>query len=139
MKNSVISFNSNNNNFNSKHRKETHFHTGYKVVTFNPLTKEFNTSIDCRIYDTPNRTYCAIWASYKVASWFNISATAYAGGYGYDRCSSAGGRTIEGMVIKLESPIDGVGSSATENALLEVAKYLCNDETLLFYLVKCNG
>ena len=136
MKNSVLSFTPNPNNFNVKHRKEAHFHTGYRVITFNPLTKEFNTPLDCRIYDTPNRTYCAMWLAHNHR---NISATSYAGGYGYDRFSSAVGHTIAAMGIKLEFPIDGVGQSAMETALLEVAKYLCNDETLSYYLVKCNG
>lgn len=74
--------------FNTNYRKENNFYCGYKVINFGE--KDYNgnfvEAIDVRFYYTNSACYCCLWIN---AGNVSTSGTGRAGGYGYDRKSSA--------------------------------------------------
>lgn len=77
-----LEFDASKSKFNINHRKEDKFSCGYKV-----LDSKFNTVIDVRFYYTASTCYCCLWINYK--NIINTRGSDSAGGYGYDKKSSA--------------------------------------------------
>lgn len=74
--------------FNTNYRKENNFYCGYKVINFGEknFNGDFVEAIDIRFYYTNSACYCCLWIN---TGDINTSGTGRAGGYGYDRKSSA--------------------------------------------------
>ena len=88
------------------------------VDTGDRLPKYARPVVECRIYWTKSRNYCAVWVNGKGR---HLGGGGYAGGYGYDRPSAAVQIALENAGISLSEQIAGVGDSAVEQALLAVA------------------
>ena len=74
--------------FNTNYRKENNFYCGYKVINFGEknCNGDFVETIDVRFYYTNSACYCCLWIN---VGEFDLRGTGRAGGYGYDRKSSA--------------------------------------------------
>lgn len=103
------------------HRKINKFTRGYKVV-YVGYGNEIESLIDCRIYDTPSKTYACIWVNDLKARRNYCSGSGCVSGYGYHTASAAVGEAIAAAGYDLTQPIDGRGNQAIEAALLAIAE-----------------
>lgn len=89
--------------------------------------------VDCRVYmsrhsDGASPQYCNIWITDDIRA--NESGHSYArgvgkaSGYGYDKTSAAIGDAIADAGIVLSKRIDGVGESATKEAICAICETL---------------
>jgi|GEM_PF-5111513 len=104
-----------------KYRVEKNFYRGLKVLAI--ADGNMVEIIDCRLYRTQARTYCALWIRDAKNNRYR-SGGDFAGGYGYHRPSAAISGAIADAGITLEHNIEGVGESAIEGALTAIAEAL---------------
>lgn len=99
---------------NISYRKENDFWCSYKA-----LDKDFNEIVDCRFYCTKGGTvYCCIWV-HGDNGWF--SASAKAGGWGYDKKSAALATALDNAGVKLNASISCTGY--VKEPIEAIAKY----------------
>ena len=84
----TVNFNDEKTKFNTNHRKEDKFFYGFKVINFGEkcFNGDYRESIDVRFYCTSSTIYCCLWIN---TDEIHTSGTGRAGGYGYDKRSSA--------------------------------------------------
>jgi hypothetical protein len=84
-------------------------------------TRSNRVIVDARVYMgrsyQASTVYALLWVSVPASG----SGAARAGGYGYDKISSAIGYAIRDAGIKLSSRIEGVGTDAIREALRAIA------------------
>lgn len=113
---------------NPNYRKENDFWYGYKA-----LDKDFREIVDCRFYCTKGGTvYCCIWV-HGDDGWF--SASAKAGGYGYDKRSAALAIALDNAGIKLSESISCTGYIV--QPIEAVAKWASGKRNI--HVVECYG
>lgn len=105
------------------HRKENSFYKSLQIVAYDPANKKeysngFSTPLDVRFYGSGSTVYCCIWGSVN-GQHFNGSSKA--GGYGYDKESSA----FAGALEKAGFNVSGLSASGeNESAINQIAKLM---------------
>ena len=113
----TITINSDKKKFNTSDRKEYNFYKGFKIVR----KKDGLEVIDARFYCATGRVVnCCLWI--HLPGVISTSGSGRAGGYGYDRSSSAYQEAIENCGIE-NFPIFA-GSGCNKEATLFLAKVL---------------
>lgn len=99
-------------------RKENKF---FKQLT--AINKDLRSIIVLRFYATDSRVYACIWV-HGHKSELEISGGGYAGGYGYDKLSTAAEIAINNAGIELSVSIGGRGEPYVYDALGAIMKML---------------
>ena len=84
-----------------------------------------------------SKVYCTVWVGNNQTEYSVGHGSA--SGYGYHRPSAALSEAFESAGVKFEKDFSGHGSSAMEEAMLSVSRYLTNDENENNFFVVCEG
>ena len=109
-------------NFTSSHRKENNSWSGWQVISLDK--GRLRTIVDLRVY-WPNRNaetvHACVWINGED---FYTKGSGTAGGWGYDKASAAAESALARAGVEFNRHWGGGGKSATEEAILAVAKKL---------------
>ena len=117
------------------HRKENNFLRSYKIISFLKSKNEFYEPVDLRIYGKYNgKVYACFWINEKTTLTYS-SGSGVAGGYGYDKTSTATQIALTNAGIALSESIEDRGNEAIINALTAIGKYL---KIKNFTIIQCH-
>ena len=104
-----VTVDENKSKFNGNYRKLDKIYSAYKVINLGEKWYDnFVEAIDVRFYCTDSTCYCCLWIKAKNLS---LSGTGRAGGYGYDKKSSAFSAAIANTGISGFPAFSGSGDN----------------------------
>jgi len=112
--------------FDVKHRKYRYYAGEFIVVD----PKTMHQLATCKIYTTKNRTYCCFWL---FVNKFTTSGSGYAGGYGYDKTSTAVEKAMNNAGYVFKESIRGSGNALIIEALQIICAFHGYEQVEVYY------
>lgn len=118
-----------NKNLKSLSGRKQSLHYAYKGLIIYK-SGIINEVVDLRLYSTPSRVYACVWIR---AEGTYSSASDYAGGGGYDFCSTAAADAFKKAGVEFDENWGGRGSGAIREAINAILDYTLKGATDYIY------